>query len=97
MRYVFPKRFWIFITILIFASLLISPIFAGQGILDPTSSVFDTNQIEFQQPNLFVKDVEINQNKLPDAEDLCKQGLKLQEKSLYKSHPYVAYTLLTLV
>jgi tetratricopeptide (TPR) repeat protein len=27
---------------------------------------------------------------------MCEQGMKLQEKILYKSHPYVAYTLRTL-
>ncbi len=37
-----------------------------------------------------------NQNKLFEAENMCEQGLKLQEKVLYKSHPYVAYTLRTL-
>ncbi len=37
-----------------------------------------------------------NQDKLLDAQKLCEQGLKLQEKVLYKSHPYVAYTLRTL-
>jgi tetratricopeptide (TPR) repeat protein len=37
-----------------------------------------------------------NQDKLLDAEKMCEQGLKLQEKVLYKSHPYVAYTLRTL-
>lgn len=37
-----------------------------------------------------------NQNKLLYAENMCEQGLKLQEKVLYKSHPYVAYTLRTL-
>lgn len=37
-----------------------------------------------------------SQDKLLEAADLCKQGLKLQEKVLYKSHPYVAYTLRTL-
>ncbi|MBN1807134.1 MAG: tetratricopeptide repeat protein [Sedimentisphaerales bacterium] len=36
------------------------------------------------------------QGKLPEAADLCEQGLILQEKVLYKSHPYVAYTLRTL-
>jgi tetratricopeptide (TPR) repeat protein len=36
------------------------------------------------------------QDKLLDAENMCAQGLKLQEKILYKSHPYVAYTLRTL-
>jgi len=37
-----------------------------------------------------------SQGKLLEAEDFCEQGLKLQEKVLYKSHPYVAYTLRTL-
>ncbi|MBW7991789.1 MAG: tetratricopeptide repeat protein [Planctomycetes bacterium] len=37
-----------------------------------------------------------SQNKLLDAENMCEQGLKLQKKVLYKSHPYVAYTLRTL-
>ena len=37
-----------------------------------------------------------SQDKLLDAQKLCEQGLKLQEKVLYKSHPYVAYTLRTL-
>ncbi len=37
-----------------------------------------------------------SQNKLLDAENMCEQGLKLQEEVLYKSHPYVAYTLRTL-
>ncbi len=37
-----------------------------------------------------------SQNKLFDAEIMCEQGLKLQKKVLYKSHPYVAYTLRTL-
>ena len=37
-----------------------------------------------------------SQDKLLDAEKMCEQGLKLQEKVLYKSHPYVAYTLRTL-
>jgi tetratricopeptide (TPR) repeat protein len=36
------------------------------------------------------------QGKLPEAADLCEKGLVLQEKVLYKSHPYVAYTLRTL-
>lgn len=37
-----------------------------------------------------------SQNKLFDAENMCEQGLKLQKKVLYQSHPYVAYTLRTL-
>jgi tetratricopeptide (TPR) repeat protein len=37
-----------------------------------------------------------NQNKLLDAEKMCKLGLKLQEKALYRNHPYVAHTLRTL-
>jgi tetratricopeptide (TPR) repeat protein len=37
-----------------------------------------------------------NQNKLADAEEMCKLGLKLQQKVLYEKHPYVAYTLRTL-
>ncbi|MHC4727451.1 MAG: tetratricopeptide repeat protein [Planctomycetota bacterium] len=37
-----------------------------------------------------------SQNKLFEAEKMCEQGLKLQEIVLYKSHPYVAYTLRTL-
>jgi tetratricopeptide (TPR) repeat protein len=37
-----------------------------------------------------------SQDKLLDAEIMCEQGLKLQEQVLYKSHPYVAYTLRTL-
>jgi tetratricopeptide (TPR) repeat protein len=35
-------------------------------------------------------------DKLLDAENMCEQGLKLQKKVLYESHPYVAYTLRTL-
>lgn len=34
-----------------------------------------------------------NQNKLLDAEKMCELGLKLQERALYKNHPYIAYTL----
>ena len=34
-----------------------------------------------------------NQNKLENAEKLCKQGLELQQKLLYENHPYIAYTL----
>ncbi|MHC4570472.1 MAG: tetratricopeptide repeat protein [Planctomycetota bacterium] len=37
-----------------------------------------------------------NQDKLFDAEKMCKLGLKLQKKVLYKNHPYLAYTLSTL-
>ena len=37
-----------------------------------------------------------NQNKLLDAEKMCKLGLKLQKKALYEKHPYVAYTFRTL-
>jgi len=37
-----------------------------------------------------------NQDKLVDAEKMCKLGLKLQKKVLYKNHPYLAYTLSTL-
>jgi tetratricopeptide (TPR) repeat protein len=37
-----------------------------------------------------------SQDKLLEAETMCEQGLKLQEKVLYKSHPYVAYTFRTL-
>ncbi len=37
-----------------------------------------------------------SQGKLLEAAGLCEQGQKLQEKVLYKSHPYVAYTLRTL-
>ena len=37
-----------------------------------------------------------NQNKLADAEEMCKLGLKLQKKVYYEDHPYVAYTLRTL-
>jgi len=36
------------------------------------------------------------QNNLSDAEEMCELGLKLQEKALYRNHPYVAYTLRTL-
>ncbi len=37
-----------------------------------------------------------NQNKLLDAEKMCELGLKLQERALYKNHPYIAHTLRTL-
>jgi tetratricopeptide (TPR) repeat protein len=37
-----------------------------------------------------------SQDKLLEAAELCEQGMKLQEKVLYKNHPYVAYTLRTL-
>ena len=37
-----------------------------------------------------------SQNKLLDAEKMCTLGLQLQKKTLYKGHPYVAYTLRTL-
>ena len=37
-----------------------------------------------------------SQNKLFDAQNMCEQGLELQKKVLFKSHPYVAYTLRTL-
>lgn len=37
-----------------------------------------------------------NQNKLFDAEKMCKLGLELQKKALYENHPYVAYTFRTL-
>jgi len=37
-----------------------------------------------------------NQGKLLDAEKMCESGLCLQEKVLYKNHPYLAYTLSTL-
>ena len=37
-----------------------------------------------------------NQNKLVDAEKMCVLGLQLQEKALYKNHPYTAYTLRSL-
>jgi tetratricopeptide (TPR) repeat protein len=33
------------------------------------------------------------QGKPADAEKMCKLGLELQEKVLYKNHPYIAYTL----
>ncbi len=33
------------------------------------------------------------QGKLAEAEKVCKLGLQLQEKVLYKNHPYLAYTL----
>lgn len=33
------------------------------------------------------------QNKLTYAEELCKQGLELQQKFLYEKHPHIAYTL----
>ena len=36
------------------------------------------------------------QKKLIDAEEMCQSGLRLQEKVLYKNHPYLAYTLSTL-
>jgi tetratricopeptide (TPR) repeat protein len=35
-------------------------------------------------------------DKLIDAQIMCEQGLELQKKVLYESHPYVAYTLRTL-
>ena len=37
-----------------------------------------------------------SQNKLANAEKMCLLGLQLQEKALYKNHPYIAYTLRTL-
>jgi len=37
-----------------------------------------------------------NQGKLVEAEKMCESGLALQKKVLYKSHPYLAYTLRTL-
>jgi len=37
-----------------------------------------------------------NQGKLLNAEKMCESGLCLQEKVLYKNHPYLAYTLSTL-
>jgi tetratricopeptide (TPR) repeat protein len=36
------------------------------------------------------------QGKLADAEEMCKLGLTLQKKTLYKNHPYLAYTSRTL-
>ncbi len=33
------------------------------------------------------------QNKLADAEEMCEQGLELQQKVLYNKHPYIAHTL----
>ncbi len=33
------------------------------------------------------------QNRLSDAEKICREGLELQKESLYKDHPYIAYTL----
>jgi tetratricopeptide (TPR) repeat protein len=33
------------------------------------------------------------QGKLGQAEEMCKKGLQLQEKILYKKHPHLAYTL----
>ena len=36
------------------------------------------------------------QNNLGKAEKLCKEGLRLQEESLYENHPHIAYTLRTL-
>jgi len=36
------------------------------------------------------------QHRLSEAEKMCKEGLELQQKVLYKNHPYVAYTLRTL-
>ncbi len=37
-----------------------------------------------------------SQNKSVNAEKMCLLGLRLQEKALYKNHPYIAYTLRTL-
>ena len=34
-----------------------------------------------------------SQDKLVDAEEMCELGLKLQEKVLYKNHPYLAHSL----
>ncbi len=36
------------------------------------------------------------QGKLVNAEEMCKVGLGLQKKTLYKNHPHLAYTLRTL-
>ena len=36
------------------------------------------------------------QGKLFDAEEMCKSGLELQKRALYKNHPYLAYTSRTL-
>jgi tetratricopeptide (TPR) repeat protein len=36
------------------------------------------------------------QGKLVDAEEMCKSGLELQKRTLYKNHPYLAYTSRTL-
>lgn len=36
------------------------------------------------------------QGKLVDAEEMCKSGLQLQKRTLYKNHPYLAYTSRTL-
>ena len=33
------------------------------------------------------------QDKLASAEKMCEQGLELQQKVLYKNHPYIAHTL----
>jgi hypothetical protein len=77
MKYIFSIRFLTLLTTLIFVIHLVSPIFAGQGILVPTSSVIETNQIEFQQPHLFVKDIEINENELPEHGDMVNVDLKI--------------------
>jgi tetratricopeptide (TPR) repeat protein len=37
-----------------------------------------------------------SQNNLSEAEEMCTFGLKVQKRSLYKNHPYIAYTLRTL-
>ncbi|MCE7736096.1 MAG: hypothetical protein GPJ54_14535 [Candidatus Heimdallarchaeota archaeon] len=77
MIYIFSNRLLTCLMTLIFVSHLVSPTFAGPSIFEPTSSVFETNQIEFQQPHLFVKDIVINENKLPEHGDMVNVDLNI--------------------
>ena len=56
-----------------------------------SSSLFETEQD--LRLGMYMAYIYNKQANLDEAEEMCKLGLKLQEKVYYKEHPYVAYTL----
>lgn len=52
-------------------------VFADKKTSETTKSILNLNQVEFQQPSLYVKKVEINNNNLPEDGDMIEVDLKV--------------------
>ncbi|MHA2274380.1 MAG: hypothetical protein ACXAC2_01335 [Candidatus Kariarchaeaceae archaeon] len=73
----FKRNLMILAILLIICPQIFITLSADQETLDLTNSSLYINQIEFQQPDLYVKEVEINNNKLPEDGEMIVVDLKV--------------------